>query len=196
MYTVLDGRAHIDGACIFFAMTGAAILRKHYRLDAAAISGAAAYVVNSQDAIVATFGKVDGDTLTASPDAFHCWVECNGYVIDFMSPVFQENLRTYSGCTSTIPRRMLQKPIAQMTSVSSLSSNPKEGAFCLVQSTERTESMKRSFSSKPSSGDFANICDYWYRRPPKNIDGYLDMRNDLGEVVRLALHGPEINGSW
>lgn len=176
-------------------MAGAGILRKHYRLDAVAVSGAAAYVVNAEERFVATFGKVEADTLVAVPDAFHCWVQCSGYAIDFMSPVFPENLLS-SGFAGAVPRRMFQRPLADISSISSMASDPEDGAFCLLPSQERTEAMVRNFSAKAANADLASICAYWYRRPPERIDEHLDMQNDLGAVARLALQGPQINGAW
>jgi Protein of unknown function (DUF2026) len=109
IFTVLDGRANTHSACIFFAMAGAAILREHYRMDALPVAGAAAYAVGSDHAIVATFGNIENNELRTTPDAFHSWVECKGYVIDFMSPIFQENLQV-RGCITTCAAQKSHQP--------------------------------------------------------------------------------------
>lgn len=57
MYSVLDGRADTHHACIFFAVTGAMILRQHYKLSALPVAGAAAYFVDCNSSLVATFGN-------------------------------------------------------------------------------------------------------------------------------------------
>ena len=193
IFSVLDGRAQTHQACSFFAMAGAGILRKHYNLKAHPLSGGAAYAVNDEDAVVATFGRIENNELMATRDAFHCWVECNGFAIDFMTPIFQENLQA-AGSTATVPRRMFQKPLAAMspTLPQHFSS---EGMFHLVPSLENTESMIKSFDA-PAKADLAALCVYWYRRPPAPMNESLDIQDDLGRITRLKLHGPDISGAW
>jgi Protein of unknown function (DUF2026) len=193
IYTVLDERAKTHSACIFFAMAGAALLRKYYKFDAVAVCGAAVYAVGSDDGVVATFGKVENNELTATADAFHCWVECKSYVIDFMSPIFQENLHEH-GCLTTVPRRGFQKPLAAMSPT--LPHNFHEGVFHLVGSRERTEAMIKTFGEEPASGDLVNLCLHWYRRPPRRIDSTFDIEDDLGNIALLKLHGPDVAGFW
>ena len=193
IYSVLDGRAHTHRACIFFAVAGAIILRQHYQLKALPVAGAAAYMVDSNTSLVATFGKIEDGMLVSSAEAFHCWVQCDGYAIDFMAPIFRENLQA-AGISSPVTRKMFQRPLAEM--VESSAGLDSDGAFSLFPSSERTQAMIENFEAKASSGDLANICSHWYRRPPKRISETLDMANDLGKVERLTLHGPEVSGVW
>lgn len=193
IYSVLDGRAHTHRACIFFAIAGAIVLRRHYKLSALPIAGAATYLVDVETAFVATFGKIEDDMLIATPEAFHCWIECNGYAIDFMAPVFRENLQA-AGFPHAIPRKMFQRPLAEMASTSAALTH--EGAFTLFPDRERTQAMIENFDRKAESGDLANICAHWYRRPPKRISETLDMASTGGAVTRLTLHAPEVSGVW
>lgn len=193
IYSVLDGRAHTHRACIFFAVAGAIILRRHYQLNALPVAGAAAYMVDSDTSLVATFGKIEDGMLLSSAEAFHCWVQCDGYVIDFMAPVFRENLQA-AGISTAIARKMFQRPLSEMAESSAEFDS--DGAFSLFPSSERTQAMIDNFEAKASSGDLADVCGHWYRRPPKRISETLDMANDLGKVERLTLHGPEVSGVW
>lgn len=193
IYSVLDGRAITHRACIFFAVAGAMLLRRHYKFSALPIAGAAAYMVDADTSLVATFGKFEGDMLVATPDAFHCWIECDGFAIDLMAPVFRENLQA-AGIQHTTARKMFQRPLSEMASTSA--ELTREGAFSLFPDRERTQAMIANFDAKLSSGDLANVCAHWYRRPPKHMPQTLDMANDLGNVNRLSLHGPEISGVW
>ena len=193
IYSVLDGRAHTHRACIFFAVAGAIILRQHYQLKALPVAGAAAYMVDSNTSLVATFGKIEDEMLVSSAEAFHCWVQCDGYAIDFMAPIFRENLQA-AGISSPVTRKMFQRPLAEMAESSA--GLDSDGAFSLFPSSERTQAMIENFEAKASSGDLANVCSRWYRRPPKRISETLDMANDLGKVERLTLHGPEVSGVW
>lgn len=193
IFTVLDERAHTHAACIFFAMVGAGILREHYNVRAIPVSGAAAFAVSEDDSLIATFGKIDNGELISAGDAFHCWVECNGYVVDFMAPLFHESLRA-SGHQCSIPRRMFQRPIDQMDPMFTHFTH--EGAFHLVPDLEQSKAMLANFNARPASTDLANVCSSWYKRPPKRIRDTLDMQDDLGKITKLKLHGPEISGVW
>ena len=193
IYSVLDGRAHTHRACIFFAVAGAILLRQHYKVKALPVAGAAAYMVDATTSLVATFGKIEDDMLVATPEAFHCWVQCDGFAIDFMAPVFRENLQA-AGISHAIPRKMFQRPLATMANTEDELTG--DGAFSLFPDQERTQAMIQNFESTASSGDLANVCTHWYRRPPKRIAETMDMANDLGKVIRLKLHGPEVSGIW
>lgn len=150
-------------------------------------------MVDSDTSLVATFGKIEDGMLVSSAEAFHCWVQCDGYAIDFMAPVFRENLQD-AGISLAIARKMFQRPLSEMAESST--ELDAEGAFSLFTSSERTQAMIENFEAKASSGDLANVCVHWYRRPPKRISETLDMANDLGKVERLTLHGPEVSGVW
>lgn len=193
MYSVLDERAHAERACIFFAVAGTLLLRRHYKLNALPVAGAAAYMVRADKGLIATFGKREDDRLIATPEAFHCWVECDGYAIDFMAPIFQENLAA-AGIQDAIPRRMFQRRVAERTT--SPADLAEDGAFSLFPDQKRTMEVMANFDARSTSGDLANLCAHWYRRPPKHISPTLDMANDAGDVRRLTLHGPEISGVW
>ena len=175
-------------------MVGAAILRHHYKRDAVPISGAAAFAVNDKGAIIATFGKVENGELICADDGFHCWVQCDGIAIDFMAPLFQESLRD-AGFECLVQRRMFQRALRDMNP-SMFSLYPYEGAFHLVPDRVRTSTMIANFNAKNVSVDLGEICLYWYKRPPKRIDSALDMKDDLGNITRLTLGGPEISGVW
>ena len=150
-------------------------------------------MVNSDTSLVATFGKIEGGMLVSSAEAFHCWVQCDGYAIDFMAPIFRENLQT-AGISSPIARKMFQRPLVEMAV--SFVSIDSDGAFSLFPSSDLTQAMIENFEAKASSADLANICSHWYRRPPKRISETFDMANDLGKVEHLTLHSPEVSGVW
>ena len=193
IFTVLDERAHTHAACIFFAMVGAEILRQHYNVKAIPVSGAAAFAVSEDDSLIATFGKIENRELISAGDAFHCWVECNGYAIDFMAPLFHESLRA-SGHQCSIRRRMFQRPIDQMDPM--LTHFTHEGAFHLVPDLEQSKAMLANFNARPASTDLANICVSRYKRPPKRINETFDIQDDLDKITKLKLNGPELSGVW
>lgn len=194
LYTVLDDRAVTHRACIFFAMAGANLLREHHRLKADPVSGAAAILVDDVDGNVATFAAIDQGSFVSSEDRFHCWVECDGWIIDFMTPLLDENMRAM-GAEWSIPRRMFQRPIAEGGSCPS-DFDQRSANFVFLSSAERTVAMRSFFQAKPASGDLSQVCNIWYRRPPRKSPATLDMGDNTGGVTRLRLHGPSIEGAW
>jgi hypothetical protein len=161
--------ATTNKACIFFAMTGAAILRTYYRMDAELMAGAAVYAVghrqNSDERLWVSFGKIEGNQIKAIPEAFHCWIECKGFAIDFMTPIFQENLRESGVIDAVIPRRVFQKPLASMSPI--LPQDFVEGAFHLVPNRELLEEVVRGFGSTYAQEDLLKICGRVVPTPPK-----------------------------
>lgn len=150
-------------------------------MKALPVAGAAAYLVDAKTSLVATFGIIEDDILLATPGACHCWVQRDGYAIDFIAPVFRENLLA-AGISHATPRKMFQWPLAATEDELTC-----DGTFSLFPDQERTRAMIQNFESTSSSGDLANACTHWYHRPPKRIAETMDMANNLGKVIRLRV---------
>jgi hypothetical protein len=194
IFTVIEDHADAHHACICFAMMGAHLLRKHYKLTADAVSGAAAYALGQQYKVL-TFGSIENDRLVATPDAFHCWVECKGYVLDFLAPLFPDNLAEDCKNVELPPRRVWMKPLAEMSPALPQRDNA-AGTFQLIPSLECKESMIRSFFKAPMTGDLQDICTQWYRRPPKTMQAELAIRDDRFNIMQLKLRSLPIQGFW
>jgi hypothetical protein len=193
IYSVLDGHVNTPHACVFFAVIGASILELKYKIAATPVAGAAAFGVFEPTAAVSTFGNfVDGE-LVSSEKAFHCWVESNGIILDFMAPLYRESLRTF-GHNIPVSRRMFQKPLREMApSVNHLEA---EGSFFVRPNSELSKALFSSFFSRPMATDLANVCLSWYRRPPKALVANMAMRDDRGALYPLQLKGPTLTGAW
>lgn len=185
--------AHTAHACMFFSTAGAAILREFYRKDAMPVAGAAFYLVDGEQRNALSFAKLESGLVQSSDTAFHAWVQCEGYVIDFMAPMFPETCAS-SGHPFTAPRRMFQKRWSDMAP--SHEHLDHEGDFHLVPNPELTVDLRRSFLQKPASADLVNICLHWYKRPPKSIAPELLMQNDLGEVTKIRLKTVAVSATW
>jgi hypothetical protein len=194
IFSVLDERAHTAHACIFFALVGALILKMKYRIEATPIAGAAVYLVDarSDPKNVSLFGRFENEELVSADDAFHCWIEAKGVVVDFMAPLFEDSLRSV-GSKIPVPRRMFQKPKSQMANL--LSELRGEGDFLLQPNMALSNELFQAFAGRPASVDLLQVCLAWYVRPPKPLP-QMAMRNDLGEVFPLKLNGPAIDGIW
>jgi hypothetical protein len=192
--SVLEGRARTAHACVFFALTGAAILEQKYKIKATPRAGAAAYVVDDQTdpPRAQLFGRIENEALTSAPDAFHCWIEANGIVVDFMAPLFEDSLRSV-GSTLAVPRRMFQKPMSEMAA--SPAAMRTDGDFVLQPDSMLAQRLFGAFAARAGSVDLLNVCLAWYTRPPKPLPK-MAMQNDLGEVHPLKLKAPAISGTW
>ena len=193
IYSVIDEHANAPHACIFFALVGAAILETKYKIEAMPVAGAAAYGVHEPTSMVSTFGRVVGDELVSTDDAFHCWVQARGVALDFMAPLFRESLKTY-GHDLPVPRRMFQKPIREMSS--SIHDVRSEGAFYLQPNPELSQKMFSSFSNHAMNADLANICLAWYTKPPKPLPTNMGMQDNDGNTYFLKPKGPQLSGVW
>jgi len=193
IFSVLEAHTEVHSACIAFSMIGAHLLRRHYKLQANAVGGAAAYALGHNFKVL-TFGKIEDGCLIAAPDGFHCWIECNGYIIDFLSPLFRDKIAEHDD-SAAVPRRVFMKPLSLMSPALPQRSDI-EGTFQLVASGERTEKMVQSFYETKRAQDLQAICESWYCRPPKRITPQLAIRDDLYNITHLRLRGPEIAGFW
>lgn len=192
--SVLDSvEANTPRACLFFAMAGAYLIEKVHRRPARPVSGAAFYRLNEQTGFTLGFGQLlDGDVLSAQ-DAFHCWIECDGTVIDLMAPIFH-GCSVSAGRSERIPVRMFQRPL------SSMSPSPYdmelEGDFFLHRNPELELELIRQFLAKPSNGDLVKVCEHWYRPNPKKMQPSMQMGSDDGSVRTIQLSPADVSGAW
>ena len=150
-------------SCTFFAFYGAYVLKKHYKLKAEVKVGLAAYHVGVNcDAIL--FGEKIGDEVTSSITGFHCWVECDGWAIDFMAPLFSE-IAKQRGASSLPSPKMFQKPMEKMEG--DLASLRGAGDFFYGYNTELLVNRFEYMSSRNAYSDLAEICSTWYKKRTK-----------------------------
>jgi hypothetical protein len=93
---------------MFFSVAGAAILQKFYGKEARQVAGAAFYLIDGEGRNALSFATLENEQVQSTKMAFHAWVQCDGYIIDFMAPIFPETCAS-SGHPFTAPRRMFQR---------------------------------------------------------------------------------------
>ncbi len=183
----------IGRSCLFYNVVGAAILEAHYNVRAVPIVGSAFFLLHQSTSTVLSFSHFSAEGIYSSSEAFHCWVQANGYAIDFSAPVYGESL-TAAGSSLRIERRMFRKAMNRMaTSHDSLA---REGDFHLSPNPELTLEILRRASAKPATNDLAHVCMSWYRKPPRGIQSQFKMVNDLGEVTSISLTDLRVSGAW
>ncbi|MEH6433822.1 DUF2026 family protein [Massilia sp. DD77] len=192
IYSVLEasGIAVTHRACIFFAAVGASILRKYHDLPATISAGCMALMVDEQRANVVIYGRDENDVFVNDERAFHAWVECDGWLIDFMAPIMGVALRK-DGVEWRVPRRMLQKRLIDRKV--SLGEIQHVGEFFASHDHAITESLLDGQSVQFL--DLMNACMAWYRRPPKALKK-IALADSQGPTKKLTLCAPSIDGVW
>lgn len=197
--TVLNSvDAHTARACKFFAIAGAYILSKTHGLDASPRFGSAFFRVDDPSDFVLAFTDMEAfqrDELNSHSGAFHAWIECNGVVIDLLAPLFRENLLSLKpGATLRLPRKMFQKPLAQMAP--SPFKLTREGDFYLAVNPVLTNEMIGDFMGRNMNKDLVEVCRHWYKRTPKAIQPDLEMGSNDGTRTLMRLYTTELVGKW
>jgi hypothetical protein len=190
---VLDGvNAHTTEACVFFSLVGAYLLEKHHKRSATPMVGAAFFGLGGDPPNVLSFARLEGDEVVSDTKAFHCWVDCEGWVIDFMAPIFPEHARR-RGFSTPIPCRMFQRRLSTMADHVDLQ---REGEFLMIPNPTLTAELLASSLKRPATRDLANVCSQWYRPTPKKIATSLSMGSDDGSIRTLRLSSVRIVAAW
>ena len=186
--------AHTSVACAFFSLAGAFLLHKHHKLDAIPMAGAAFYCLGGEPKPqVFGFARQGDVDMVSDLQSFHCWIDCNGWVIDFMAPIFPENAQRH-GIDMPVPRRMFQRPLSTMAA--SWSDLSRDGDFFFEPNAELTATVMAAQMGKASVRDLVNVCDYWYRPTPKKLAPQVSMASDDGSIRSIAFARTPISGAW
>jgi hypothetical protein len=189
---LLNEKADLDRACLFFAVIGASILRIHHKLDAVVVCGFAAFKIDENNDVLVLGTQKDG-FLASENNAFHCWVQCNDWFLDFASPLFQEMFAS-CGIQKTCPRRMLQKQQWEMSE--SLSELRSRGHFLYGGNQDLTKRLVDGFFSRRAYEDILNICLEWYKPTPKKMQEVIGVGDSKGRVMQTRLSPIVLNGAW
>ena len=185
---VLNERVTPEVSCILFSFFGAQILKNHYNLSALPKAGIAAYQLGNDESakIIADEGA-----------SFHCWVEVDGWLIDFMAPSFS-NLKAAKEATKTgglkVPPKMMQKPLSSMSG--SIAELKQAGDFYLEANNAILANKYMVIKNTPVFGDLADVCSQWYTKPPKGIISSMVIEDQEGELTTIPLQGERVIGAW
>lgn len=180
-------------ACLFYNVIGGFIVNKVLKRKARPVMGSAFIRVHDESNTVLAYSQFGPSGPTSDKDGFHCWIECDGFLIDFTAPVFRETF-SEAGKDLPIARKMLQKPLSGMAK--SWDSLTNEGDFWLESNPELTMIMLDKFFETPALSDLAEICMHWLQRYPKKIPDSMSMVNDLGEITDMNLCPIRVLDTW
>jgi Protein of unknown function (DUF2026) len=190
IYSVLDGRANTPHACMFFSVAGSLLLNKHHKIPAKPVSGAFLLQIGQDSAIF--IGGQKGNEIVSSETEFHCWIQTEHHIIDFMSPIFKESFKD-SSMKTPIARKMFQRLLEDESP--SINEMSRAGDFYTIPNIDMTENLVDKITSRPTAMDLLNVCDIWYEKYPKKVSD-VALQDDLGQVHKLELKGPAIVGAW
>lgn len=181
---VINEEVSPEISCVLFSFWGAYILKKHYDLNALPKAGLAAYHIGGDNNASIAVGKAE---------PFHCWVEVDGWLIDFMAPFYSVLNKKQQNGQKILPK-MMQKRLSDMAT--SLSDVKKTGDFYLEASNCVLSEKYEVIANTPVYGDLAGVCSHWYKKPPKNIKHKMIIEDQGGNLTNILLQGENIYGSW
>lgn len=174
-------------ACMYFSTFGAFILEHHFKIKASPKGGLAAY--NLDGAMLLFADHREDGYVSGGGENFHCWVEAEGWAIDFMAPAFSETAGALG-----VPSKMFQRPISAMApSINHLNSS---GAFFYQSEPEATASRFADWHKFAMIGDLASIAANWFRRSPKQMLLSISVGDQKGNLTSVKLAGNPLTGSW
>lgn len=187
IFDVLEssGSAITHRSCVFFAATGATILREHYNVPATISVGCMALRVDELQPNVVIYGRNENGYFQSDENAFHSWVECNGWLIDFMAPILNIALQK-AGTNWSVPSRMLQKNLAD--SKNSVGEIQRTGDFFVGHNTELANLVLDSQSAR--FFQLMEVC----------VGNYRKLSEPLKMTASTDTHvlscAPSIEGNW
>ena len=195
MHGILESEnATPQKACLFFANAGAAILRKHYRLNAVVNAGAAFYKLDDNESSqILSYADVSTDGFTSHSAAFHAWIECDGWIIDFMAPFFPEAMED-AQINNSFPRKMFQKNMSSMAR--SINDLEQIGDFFHEPNLGLTQELQSHLSKNRANADLENIVVKWFARNPKKLPAAIPIRDQNGKINHVNLSKLSIDGAW
>ncbi|SDH43895.1 MULTISPECIES: DUF2026 family protein [unclassified Duganella] len=198
--------AHGAGrSCVFFSITGAALMHKHYQLDAKVVCGGGAVMLDKEnDLALSWFVKQRDGTISTGVEAFHAWITCDGWLIDLTAPNYHEVLAGAKLQNSSndrkeipaikVPRMMLQKPVSETEL--ELDKLRKAGDCAFYSDPEVTSSIIDNAFEQVQLGDVVQIAYDWHRPVPHKMPPSITIGDNYGEIKTIHLIKRELVGKW
>ncbi|NTF08153.1 DUF2026 family protein [Agrobacterium rubi] len=174
-------------AGMYFSTFGAFILEHHYKVKAKPKGGLAAYNLDGKLILFADH-REDGH-VTGAGENFHCWVEADGWAIDFMAPAFSQAAHGFS-----VPSKMFQRPLSAMAA--SVNDLAQSGEFFYKSEPEATARRFADWRKQALIGDLASVAAGWFRKSPKQMQSSISVSDETGKSKIIPLIGNPLTGSW
>jgi hypothetical protein len=176
-------------SCIYYSLFGATILIDHFRLQPQVRCGVAAFHLGEDDQVLC-FGERIAEGIVGTTEGFHCWIEVNGWILDFMAP----NFRSLKITEFTSVPRMFQKKVSEKAS------HPREmrqsGDFFFGHNQDLAEQLLLPICEHQGVRDLAHISSQWFKRPPKEIHPSISTGDQNGKLRRVKLNPVSLRSNW
>ena len=172
-----------ENCCLLFSYWGSKILAEHYNLKNKVCSGAAAYLIGNRKNVI-VFGQNVDNKLVSTSKNFHCWIETDTLVIDFMAPIFPEII--YSNFNeSGITAKMFQRNKCEI--VDSLRYMARNGDFLVIANDSLTSELHKRYTISQPYLDLEEICCKWYKKPPYVMPNSIKIEDKFknSKIVKL-----------
>lgn len=180
---------------MFFTFAGAYLIEKHHGLPATPKVGAAFYSLGGTPLPnIIAFARPTTGGIGSDLDGFHCWVECGGWAIDFMSPIFQDGIPPSRGFV--VPPRMFQRPLQTMARSYRNEDLASPGDFFLEHNPSLVEPILGANLARLEFRKLVEICQHWYRPSPEPMPPTFVVRGNNGTQKELTLRLPTLVGAW
>ncbi|MBD8686770.1 MULTISPECIES: DUF2026 family protein [unclassified Rhizobium] len=184
---LVNENADPASASMYFSTFGAFILEHHYKVKAKPKGGLAAYNLDGKLILFADH-REDGH-VTGAGENFHCWVEAEGWAIDFMAPAFAEAAQGLS-----VPSKMFQRPLSEMAvSINDLSQS---GDFYYKSEPEATARRFADWRKHTMIGDLASVAAGWFRKSPRQMQSSISVVDQSDKSTTIPLVGHALQGAW
>lgn len=184
---LVNENADPASASMYFSTFGAFILEHHYKVKAKPKGGLAAYNLDGKMILFADH-RDDGH-VTGAGENFHCWVEADGWAIDFMAPAFAEAAQGLS-----VPSKMFQRPLADMAA--SINDLSQSGDFYYKSEPEATARRFADWRKHAMIGDLASVAAGWFRKSPRQMQSSISVVDQTEKSTTIPLVGHALQGAW
>lgn len=183
-------------ASMLFSVYGAQILKRHYGIAALPVVGSAAYHLGLQAKILA-FGEYQSGHLQSNDRQHHWWVEADGWIIDFMAPLFPVLVKR-SGKEAHIEPWMMQKPMHKVKKT--LSAVQNKGDFLLVKNDPLASQKMSQMVTEKAHIQRGKLALDWFVKTPKKMSSPLAVKFegnlDASKKKLIPYKSFLVSGSW
>ncbi|CAM3124434.1 DUF2026 family protein [Janthinobacterium lividum] len=194
-----------ERSCVFFSITGAALMHKHYQLDAKVVCGGGAVLLDKKtETALSWFVKRPDGTITTGAEGFHAWISCEDWLIDLTAPNYHEAVigATFQNPTNErqsipalkVPRMMMQKLISETER--ELDEMHKSGDCAFYPDSDITKDVIDNAFEQVQLGDVINIAYNWHRPVPQKMEPSITIGDNYGEIQTVHLIKRELVGKW